>query len=226
MRLSMRKAHGHHVPVSRGLAASVIAAVMAAGATGAAVATVPGGSGTPASDMVTASAPVPKCLPKPCEKADVNLTGIAKRYGVSLKQLIKALTDVEQASAESGKLPTDRTMVRRFAADLGVSTAKARAILAEVFGPDQQSGGLASPAAAADLARMLGVEVPQAQVALEALTRLGDRTGGIDPAGAEFAAVAKRLGVTPKQLAGALDQVKAAFGKGPEAGASPSPSGS
>jgi hypothetical protein len=64
------------------------------------------------------------------------------------------------------------------------------------------------PAAASVLAARLGVSITSAQHALKEIGGLANQDGGVDPASPAFAAIARELGVTPAQLATALDAVK------------------
>ncbi len=66
---------------------------------------------------------------------------------------------------------------------------------------------LTGPAAVAVLAARLGVSTSAARHALQQVGALNGREG-VDPAGAAFAAIAHQLGVSPRQLSGALGAVK------------------
>ncbi|MFG1806441.1 hypothetical protein [Streptomyces sp. NPDC049040] len=57
--------------------------------------------------------------------------------GVSAERLERALRDVKQMLGPDGGRVTDPAVVARVAKDLGVSTAKARAILRQFFGGDE-----------------------------------------------------------------------------------------
>jgi len=76
----------------------------------------------------------------------------------------------------------------------------------------RQSGALRSvtaPAMVAALAAQLGVSHSAAQHAFNQLDALSG-PGGVDPASPAFAAIARNLGVSPAQLAAALDAAKQA----------------
>lgn len=143
-------------------------------------------------------------------------------------KLENALRDVKIALGANGGKVTDK-VVAIFARDMGISTAKARQVLEQVFrdgrsgpkkpgdpgkgGKDDKSGP-ATVFTAADLAKALGVSKAKAQTALDALQKLakGPR-GTVDENSPAFAAVAAKLGVTPQQLTKAIIQLKTAAGK-------------
>jgi len=63
------------------------------------------------------------------------------------------------------------------------------------------------------VAARLGVSLASAQEAVKELFALSDRSGGVDPDGAQFAAIARKLGVSPDRLERALGETKRALGK-------------
>jgi hypothetical protein len=63
--------------------------------------------------------------------------------------------------------------------------------------------------AVAVMAAQLGISTDQARNGLDQIQRLAAK-GSIDPADPAFVAIARSVGVTPKRLASALDQVKIA----------------
>jgi hypothetical protein len=69
---------------------------------------------------------------------------------------------------------------------------------------------LRRPDAVSSIARSLGVSEAAARAALRTLVPLSEASGGLDPASPGFVAAAGHLGVSPAQLAGAIDALKAA----------------
>jgi hypothetical protein len=152
------------------------------------------------------------------------LDQVAKDRGISVQRLDQALRAVKSLLGQNGGTVADPAVLRAFAAGLGISTAKAAPILQAVFGsgtgpgkpgPVDKPGGSGNPApvfTAQRLAALLGVPVPSAQTALDSLMRLAAASHGVDPQSAAFKAIAGHLGVTPQQLADAIDRLKAATG--------------
>jgi hypothetical protein len=70
----------------------------------------------------------------------------------------------------------------------------------------QAQGQTGQPSIAAALATRLGISTSAAQHVIAQLGALG--RGGVDPASAAFAAIARDLGVSPARLAGALTAAK------------------
>ncbi|MGW0629158.1 hypothetical protein [Streptomyces sp. NPDC002758] len=215
---------------SRGVGATALALVMVTGVSGAAVAGGAKGSPSP-SGSVSAHAPS-----KQGEKGKQTdwLAQLAKRYGVSVAQLENSLRDVKRAIGEQGKSPSDQAIARLLAHDLGISQAKAAKLAQEVFGQaaEKRKAGQDGKGAKADssafvdgLAKHLGVSHEQAARAFAALEKLSRTSGGIDPRDARFAAIARGLGVTAKQFADAIGQVKMSLvGEHQAASAQPSKS--
>ncbi|TJZ96811.1 hypothetical protein [Actinacidiphila oryziradicis] len=151
------------------------------------------------------------------------LTRLAHRYGVTVAQLERALPDVKRELGQTGKAPTDPAVVALLAHDLKISQAKAEQLLKEVFtqpeggkgkpggggkGKPGGGGSVSADAFISGLAKQLGVSHEKAAAAYAALSKLGRDHGGVDPSSAQFAAIAKNLGVTPKRLADVIYQVK------------------
>ncbi|MEU0430988.1 hypothetical protein ABZ153_04970 [Streptomyces sp. NPDC006290] len=108
----------------------------------------------------------------------------------------------------------------------GAKSAKAKAVAAaKANGKDHGKGkgkGKGQPvedqarlveAFAKGISARLGVSPASARRAVKELFALADRRGGVDPRSPEFAAIAKRLGVTPGQFDKALSATKQAIGK-------------
>ncbi|MET8135073.1 hypothetical protein ABZV24_24520 [Streptomyces sp. NPDC005251] len=117
-----------------------------------------------------------------------------------------------------GGKPTTSTSVD------GAKSAKAKAVAAaKANGKDHgKDHGKGQPvedqawlveAFAKGIAARLGVSPASARQAVKELFALADRHGGVDPRSPEFAAIAKRLGVTPGQFEKALSATKQAIGK-------------
>ncbi|MGW7606310.1 hypothetical protein ACWGKW_03315 [Streptomyces sp. NPDC054766] len=102
----------------------------------------------------------------------------------------------------------------------GAKSAKARAVAAAKAAG--KANGKGKPvedqarlveAFAKGIAARLGVSPASARQAVKELFALADRHDGVDPRSPEFAAIAKRLGVTPGQFEKALSATKQAIGK-------------
>ncbi|NYH92468.1 hypothetical protein [Actinopolymorpha rutila] len=123
---------------------------------------------------------------------------IAKELGVSPVRFEKALAAAKQALGkqvveEKGKgKPGDGKVVIRHRGPDDAGTVR---LLAEA------------------VAARLDVGVASAEHALKELFALADRSHGVDPRSAEFAAIAKELGVSPVRFEKALAAAKQALGK-------------
>ncbi|MEV8032051.1 hypothetical protein [Streptomyces sp. NPDC086182] len=113
-----------------------------------------------------------------------------------------------------GGKPTTSTAVD------GAEAAKAKAVAAakangKDHGKDKpaEDQGRLVEAFAKGVAARLGVSPASARQAVKELFALADRHGGVDPRSPEFAAIAKRLGVTPAQFEKALSATKQAIGE-------------
>ncbi|CAG7631042.1 hypothetical protein [Actinacidiphila bryophytorum] len=156
-------------------------------------------------------------------------TGPAKKPGQCApaqpdSRLDQALRNVKIALAATGGKLTDK-IVASFAKDMGMSTPQARKFLTAIFVEGKKPGapkpgttkpGPANVFTAAQLAKVLGVPLSKAQAALDALQKMATGPKGtIDEGSPAFAAVAKKLGVTPQRLAKAILQLKMAAGGKP-----------
>ena len=137
--------------------------------------------------------------------APSQLAGLAAKEGISPAKLQAGLIAAKRAGGNT------TAGIAAFAAAAGVSQATAQRIVLAVFGTtvsgtkaDQGATGQAAFTAA--LASHLGVSTSAAQRALDQLQALG--RGGVDPSSPAFAAIARDLGVSPAQLAAALDAAK------------------
>lgn len=84
--------------------------------------------------------------------------------------------------------------------------ASAAAAASQKAAARQAQGQTGQPSIAAALATRLGISTSAAQHVIAQLGALG--RGGVDPASAAFAAIARDLGVSPARLAGALAAAK------------------
>jgi hypothetical protein len=160
------------------------------------------------------------------------LAAIAKRYGLTLDRLDHALRDVKTLLGPGGGDFADPAVAQVLVKDLGVSTQQARQIIEELFAPGSRPGpgrpgdkpkddgkpgkpgepGRPGPAFTAErLAKVLGVSQAKAQTALDSLMKIvtGPK-GTIDEKSPAFAAIAAKLGVTPRRLADATRELKSA----------------
>jgi membrane-bound lytic murein transglycosylase B len=200
---------------SRGVAAAALVVAMVAGTSGVAAASQ--GDGTPS----PGGSPPPTAQKLQAGPGVEPLAQLAKRYGVTVAQLENALRNVKLALGERGTSPADPAVAAQFAQDLGLSLAQAKPLLHEVLGqatvkeggtPSKGGGGTpskAAPEAFIDgLAQQLGISRERAAHVYQALEKLDQQQGGIDPNSPQFAAIAHRIGLTAEQLADALRQVK------------------
>ncbi|WP_069467549.1 LysM peptidoglycan-binding domain-containing protein, partial [Actinacidiphila rubida] len=167
------------------------------------------------------------------------LASLAKRYGVTVARLDTALRHVKERLGANGGDVRDPALVRGLVRDLGLSRQQATRLLGEVFGPagapgrgkpgkpgapgkgkpgdpgkPGKPGGALSTFSAAELAKLLGVPRAEAKTALDAVAKLASGPkGSVDTAGPQFAAIARRAGVTPERLADALFTLKMAAAK-------------
>ncbi|GAA1370821.1 hypothetical protein GCM10009612_61130 [Streptomyces beijiangensis] len=152
---------------------------------------------------------------------------VAKRYGISPDRLERALRIIKPLVGQAQGRTDGPAVVGTFARELGLTTAQARQLLAEIFASD---GGPRKPGpgdkgkekrgfeaefrtvvGAKALAGELGVPVARAQHAVDKLAVLAAAGhGSIDPGGSAFTAIAKEIGVAPQQLSHALAHLKAA----------------
>jgi hypothetical protein len=110
--------------------AAVTAAVVAV--TGGSVASAATGSPSASKGPVTVAANV---KPGPHKgDQDTLLRKVAASLHVSLAKLENALRDMKMTSVRLGADPTDRRVVSVFAKDLGITDAKARAVIEEIVG--------------------------------------------------------------------------------------------
>ncbi|WNO69406.1 hypothetical protein RPQ02_39345 [Streptomyces sp. AM2-3-1] len=133
-------------------------------------------------------------------------------------QLEQGLIDVKRQLGPEGTKPTDPAVIAVLVDDLGITEAKAKQLIREVFsrsdGKHGKSGGrtdkgshVTSDAFIDALAKQLEVSHAKAKAAFTALDKLS-RDHGVDPRSAQFAAIARGLGVTAHQLASVIGQVK------------------
>jgi hypothetical protein len=85
-------------------------------------------------------------------------------------------------------------------------TVSAAAAASQKAAARQAQGQTGQPSIAAALATRLGISTSAAQHVIAQLGALG--RGGVDPASAAFATIARDLGVSPDRLAGALTAAK------------------
>ncbi|HEY7486365.1 MAG TPA: hypothetical protein VH912_18015 [Streptosporangiaceae bacterium] len=202
----------------RRTATMIAAGVIVAGAlaaTGSTLATA-SPSPSPRSDKSSASAAPDDKAKGKAPGYDATLAEQARQLGVTPDQLEQALISVKRSLGRTGGKPTDPAVVDQFARELGISTEQARAFIEEITQPSQGTDA-DLPKLAKILAADLGISDQAATDALRQLAQMG-RTGGIKPKSPEFAALARRLGVSPERLATALDTVKRGVAKRPDSG--------
>jgi hypothetical protein len=142
---------------------------------------------------------------KPAEggKPDVDKRCKDDHKGIDLKALSEKF-DIPVDRLEAGLVAAKRAgggaaSVDAFAQAAGVSKQKAAAVVAAVFG-DEENQDEARKQAAKVLAAALGVSPAAMEKALERL----NQADGIEPGSALFRSVAHDLGVTPQRLQEAL----------------------
>jgi AraC-like DNA-binding protein len=134
--------------------------------------------------------------------ATSQMHALASSAGISVSRFDAGLVAAKRAGGSSA------AGVAAFARAAGVSPATAQRIVYAVFGKGKQvDHSLTGPSAVAALATRLGVSTSAARHALQQIGALSG-AHGVDPASTAFAAIARQLGVSPAQLAGALDGVK------------------
>jgi hypothetical protein len=168
----------------------VIAGVLAAAAIAVPAAALASGS-SPAKPTPSPGAAIKSATPS-------ELPALAASAGISVSRLQAGLVAAKQAGGNSA------AGIAAFAASAGVADPTAKRIVYAVFGTDNS---LTGPAAAAALASRLGVSHSAAQHGLQQIGALS-REDGVDPTSTAFAAIAHDLGVSPTQLAAAMDGVK------------------
>lgn len=180
------------------LAATAIAVPVAALASGSSPTPGPKSSSTatPAAKSSSAAAK--------SSSAATDMSPLASSVHLSEARLRAGLVAAKRAGGKGA------AAVAAFAHTTGASQATAQHVIDAVFG--SQVGSAPSDAdVARALAARLHVSTSAAGRAVRRLDALSSRAGGVDPNGAGFAAIAHALGVTPHQLAGALDGVKRAM---------------
>jgi len=183
------------------IAGAVTAAAIAVPAAGLAA-----GSGSPSAKPSPSRCAVSSCPAKTSKApgaksaASSKLGGLAASAGLTADQLRAGLIAAKQAGGNTA------AGTAAFVASTGVSQATAQRILRTVFGT-QVNLSLTGPAAVRTLSAHLGISAHEAHSALERIGALGGRDG-LDPTSPAFAAIAHDLGVSPAELAAALDAVK------------------
>ena len=212
---------GLAVAVAAGLSGA--AAVEAASVAGASPA---GKSGTSTSKPEPGRPDKPREAGRPdrSDKAGLDIAALARRFQVPQAELEQALGDAKRTLArliEGGQEPTwlDPAVVAVVARDLGVSPARATALLKQLpfvtesesvggsKGVDGSKGAI-PPDAAAELAKILHVSEARATAALQRLSGLQARSDQVLRTDPGFAAVARSLGVSPQVFENALRTVK------------------
>jgi hypothetical protein len=140
---------------------------------------------------------------------------LARILGVSTQKAAVALAQLESSSAD-GQLDPQSTSFRSVADKLGLSAAeltnglrqlKQQMVGAQPSGSDTGRNLLTEPRSADIVAAALHVPAAKAATALAKLAKQSAE-GWLDPKSSQFAAVAGDLGVSPAQLASALDNLK------------------
>jgi hypothetical protein len=187
---------------TRMIAAAAVAAALVAGGTTAAAAS----TGTkPGANRATASVSL-RCGPD---------SDLAARLGVSPVRLDQALRAVKISLSTTGANPTGEQFDAALARALGIPQARVRQALAAEKSCGSKPVGSKSPrssspgqpgneALAAAVARKLHVSMAQVNAALRPLLA----AGYADPSSPTFAAAARSLGVSTRQLSAALNYAK------------------
>jgi hypothetical protein len=184
-----------------GLLAAGTALVMMIGASGAAIAS--------ASDSGTSTKGPAQVSHSATEKPVKDILGpIAKREGVSRTRLEQAVRHIMPLIAARSTKVEDPAVVRQFAQTLGVHTLQARRIIKEVFVSLLPAAPPGVTISVFSLAKVLHVSVAKARIAMDGLERISRTHGSVDPFSKDFAALAKQVGVTPRQLADGLRELK------------------
>jgi hypothetical protein len=170
----------------------VIAGVLAAAAIAVPAAALASGS-SPAKPTPSPGAAIKSATPS-------ELPALAASAGISVSRLQAGLVAAKQAGGNSA------AGIAAFAASAGVADPTAQRIVYAVFGTHVDNS-LTGRAAAAALASWLGVSQSAAQHALQQIGALSPEDG-VDPTSTAFAAIAHDLGVSPTQLAAAMDGLK------------------
>lgn len=159
--------------------------------------------------------------------ADADFAAIAAKLGVTTDRLTAALVAAKRSLAGSTKV-TPQAFVAAVAANLGLPVSRVKAavepMLLKPGRPRPGDGkkvdkGVENPrnspfttnAAAARLARALGVDQAKAKAALVALV---SAPGGIDPTSKAFRQIAGSLGVSAARLTTALGDLKQSLANG------------
>jgi hypothetical protein len=135
------------------------------------------------------------------------LAKVAASLRVSVPQLTAALDNLKRALAQGA---SKSTALAGFAKELGVSVARAEQALRKLSGASGQKPGPkpgVPEAAIRSLASKLHISVGRARAVYAELATLPDKSGDIT-ANPGFVAIAKRLGITPRQLRSVLIEVK------------------
>jgi hypothetical protein len=214
------------------VAAATVAVVAVTGGSAASAAT---GSQPAGKGSVAVAA---KTKPRPGKSdQDPLLRKIAASLHVSLPKLENALRDMKMTSVRLGADPTDPRVVAVFAKDLGISDAKARAVLKEIVGqPGPGKSGKPEKGGDQDaLLRKIAASLHVSRATLDnALRDMKITSGklGVDPTDPRVVAVfAKDLHIGDaqalkilKEIVGQPGPVKPP-GKTPPSKPSPGPSG-
>jgi hypothetical protein len=148
------------------------------------------------------------------------LAKVAASLRVSVPQLTAALDNLKRALAQGA---SKSTALAGFAKELGVSVARAEQALRKLSGASGQKPGPkpgVPEAAIRSLASKLHISVGRARAVYAELATLPDKSGDIT-ANPGFVAIAKRLGITPRQLRSVLIEVKQELAGKPASGGSP-----
>lgn len=159
--------------------------------------------------------------------ADADFAAIAAKLGVTTDRLTAALVAAKRSLASSTKV-TPQAFVAAVAANLGLPVSRVKAAVEPMLlkpGRPRPGDGkkvdkgvenprnspFATNAAAARLARALGVDQAKAKAALVALV---SAPGGIDPTSKAFRQIAGSLGVSAARLTTALGDLKQSLANG------------
>jgi hypothetical protein len=165
--------------------------------------------------------------------AEALAKGVAARLGVSLASAQEAVKELFVLADRPGGVDPHSAQFAAIASKLGVSAGQFEKALAQTkqsLGKqvvDDKHKGKGKPGDgkvvikhqgsdddagvelfAKGVAARLGVGTGAVQQAVRELFALADRPGGVDPHGTQFAAIAKKLGVTAEQFEEALSGAK------------------
>lgn len=190
-------------------------------AVGAAIGIVAGGSGVAVAATSGSSSPAGAAAKKHCvvvkakSGTAADVTAVFEKAGVTGVHatpvaLKTALRDAQAASTSQAGIVSSGS-VAVFARDLHLTTAQAQKFLGWtriVKSSGAKKAQTLPQTAVHDLATRLGVSDDRAG---QVIASLGSTKGRVSPADAGFVAMARGLGVTPRQLAAALLQMKRDF---------------